>query len=285
MNGQRVGVLGASSFVGRSLLGRLTREGADVVAFSRAHVESSAAVQWRQLPAGPEPVSSWVCVAPVWVVPEYFSMFEESGAQRIVVLSSTSRFTKVESGDRSERRTANRLSDAEECVRIWAESRGIEWVVLRPTLIYGSGADRNVADVARFIQRFRCFPVLGSAAGLRQPVHHEDVADACVAALRAPCANRAYNLSGGETLSYREMVERVFEALGMRPRVVSVPAGVLRAGVPLMRCLPRYRHVSLEMALRMNRDLVFDHADAARDLGFAPRAFLLSGEDVLASVM
>src|SRR5690554_1920633 len=59
-------------------------------------------------------------------------------------------------------------------------------------------------------------------------VHALDVAGACVAALRAPCANRAYNLSGGETLSYREMVERVFGAMGRRPRVVSVPAGFLR---------------------------------------------------------
>jgi len=34
------------------------------------------------------------------------------------------------------------------------------------------------------------------------------------------------------------------------------------------------------MAERMNRDLVFDHAEAARDLGFKPRAFMLSAEDV-----
>jgi len=30
----------------------------------------------------------------------------------------------------------------------------------------------------------------------------------------------------------------------------------------------------------MNRDLVFDHADAARDLGFSPRLFALSPEDL-----
>jgi hypothetical protein len=34
------------------------------------------------------------------------------------------------------------------------------------------------------------------------------------------------------------------------------------------------------MAQRMNQDLVFDHGDAARDLGFAPRAFVLSKPDL-----
>lgn len=285
MVGRRVGVFGASSFVGRSALLCVSGMGWSALAFSRAPSASVSEGVWRQLPSAPEPVASWISVAPIWVLPEYFSFLEACGVQRIVALSSTSRFTKAQSGDEREIATATRLAEAEERVRQWAESRGVEWVILRPTLIYGFGADRNVADIARFVRRFGVFPLLGDAAGLRQPVHALDVADACVAALRAAGANRAYNLSGGETLSYREMVERVFEALGMRPRVVSVPAGLLRAGAPLMRCLPRYRHVNLEMALRMNRDLVFDHSDAARDLGFAPRRFVLSAEDVLASVL
>jgi hypothetical protein len=34
------------------------------------------------------------------------------------------------------------------------------------------------------------------------------------------------------------------------------------------------------MAERMNRDLVFDHTEAARDIGFKPRPFSVSPEDV-----
>jgi len=44
--------------------------------------------------------------------------------------------------------------------------------------------------------------------------------------------------------------------------------------------VPRYRNWSSAMAERMNRDLVFDHSEATRDFGFAPRAFVLSAEDV-----
>lgn len=232
-------------------------------------------------PAKAQSVPDWICVAPIWVLPEYFALLEAQGARRVVALSSTSRYTKDDSADPQEQAVARRLAEAEARVQAWAESRGVEWTILRPTLIYGLGRDKNIAEIARFIRRFGFFPVLGRAAGLRQPIHAADVAGACVAALQAPAAsNHAYNISGGETLAYRDMVARVFATLGRRPRLLHVPLPVFRAAVALMRCLPRYRHWSVAMAERMNRDLVFDHAEAARELGFKPRPFALTAGDL-----
>lgn len=281
MSGHSVGVFGASSFVGRNLLHRLSAEGLRVLAFSRTHAGVAGDFLWRKLPASPEPVAYWVSAAPIWVLPGYFPFFEACGARRIVVLSSTSCFTKADSVDEQEQRVAARLADSEERLRRWAESRGVEWVVLRPTLIYGEGRDRNVSDIARFIRRFGCFPVLGRAAGMRQPVHVDDVARACVSALAAPAAsNRAYNISGGEVLSYRTMVERVFAALGCRPRIIAVPLWGFRLALRLARVWPRLRHLTPSMAVRMNSDHVFEHGDAARDFGFSPRPFRLDGVEV-----
>lgn len=279
----RVGVLGASSLVGECLLPMSRDAGCRVVAFSRRAAESGLGVEWRKLPFTEvaAEISHWICVAPIWVLPDYFALIEAAGARRVVVLSSTSRFTKVGSGDAAEQATAAKLIDGEARLQAWAESRGVEWVILRPTLIYGLGCDKNISEIACFIRRFGFFPVLGEAKGLRQPIHAEDVAGACVSALQAPdAANRAYNISGGETLSYREMVIRVFDALGRRPRVLTVPLWAFRLAVTMLRRLPRYRQWSAAMAERMNRDLVFDHADAARDLGFKPRAFELTAEDL-----
>jgi len=232
-----VGVLGATSSVGACLLPMLTEAGWQVTAFSRSAVEQSGdRVAWRRLaPSSPAPlmeslvirsghqtvttqspglpragetsISFWICVAPIWVLPDYFALLDAQGARRVVVVSSTSRFTKDDSSDPEEQAIALRLADAEARVREWAESRGVEWVILRPTLIYGLGRDKNIAEIARFIRRFGFFPLFGEASGLRQPIHVADVAGACLAALRAPCAaNRAYNISGGETLTYRNMV-------------------------------------------------------------------------------
>jgi len=282
----RVGLLGATSLVGKCLIPPLIDSGARVFAFSRQPIEPFGdGLAWRNLSDSSSAITDrldyWICVAPIWVLPEHFPLLEASGARRVVALSSTSRFTKVGSGDTAETAVAARLIEAEDRVVAWAKSRGIEWVILRPTLIYGLGRDKNISEIARFIRRFGFFPVLGRAQGLRQPIHAEDVAAACVSALQAPdAANRAYNISGGETLTYRAMVERVFAALGCRPRLITVPLWAFRLAVIVLRCLPRYRQRSAAMAERMNRDLVFDQADAARDIGFKPRQFSVSLEDI-----
>lgn len=285
-----VGVIGAASLVGECLLPRLRRDGWRVLALSRQkHKQTERGIEWRRipppfpapLPQGANGVEQWVCVAPIWVLPEHFTMLEACGAGRVVALSSTSRFTKDDSSDPAERAIALRLADAEACVQAWAASRGVEWIILRPTLIYGLGRDKNIAEIARFVLRFGFFPLFGKAKGLRQPLHAQDVARACVAALGSPdAANRAYNLSGFDAIAYRDMVARIFSALGRPVRLVPVPIFAFRFAVAIIRLLPRYRHWSSAMAERMNRDLVFDHSEATHDFGFEPRPFALSPEDV-----
>lgn len=287
MGKPRMGLLGATSFVGSCLLPLLAQAGWRVEAFSRREPASSyAGVNWSVLapdfrPQETEKIEFWICVAPIWVLPQYFGLLEAYGVRRVVALSSTSLFTKGDSSDPGEQEIAEGLARGEDSLRTWGEDKGVEWVILRPTLIYGRGRDRNIAEMARFVRRFGFFPLLGRAGGLRQPVYVEDVALACLSALDTPRArNRAYNLSGGETLSYREMADRVFAALEHRPRLVAVPVWLIRLALVLLRRLPHYRHWSVAMAERMNRDLVFDHTDAARDLGYTPRPFRLVAEDL-----
>lgn len=283
------GLLGANSLVGECLIQRLSKDDRHTFAFSRHPPDGNTetGVTWLHLPASvptraeaPQ-IKDWVCVAPIWVLPQYFGMIEAHGARRVVALSSTSLFVKGESSNRGEQELARRLAEGERALRVWADTHAVEWVSLRPTLIYGRGRDKNLTEIVRFVRRWGFFPLLGKADGLRQPVHAEDVAAACVSALTVPAAaNRTYNLSGGETLPYREMVCRVFGVVGKSPYLVTIPRWLFRLAVAALRLLPRYRHWTTEMAERMNRDLVFDHADAARDLGFSPRLFRLSPEDL-----
>ena len=285
-----VGVLGATSMVGKSLLPRLADAGWHVEALSRQAriagqpVEEDARVVFRQFEksdcdhatflAGNGEITHWVSLAPIWVLPDYFPMLIAHRARRVVALSSTSVFTKKTSSDLAEQSTADKLRNGEQRFIAWAEANRIEWVILRPTLIYGLGRDRNICEIARFIARFGFFPLFSAAQGLRQPVHVEDVAAACIAALQStPAGHHAYDLSGAERLTYREMIARVFRAMDKPERFIIVPLFIFRLAIACMRIWPRFRSWSAAMAERMNTDLVFDHTDAMRDLGYAPRPF------------
>ncbi len=287
--GPNTGLLGANSLVGECVISQLSKEGRHIVAFSRHPPDGNAeaGVTWLRLsdslsaPSKVLPIKDWLCVAPIWVLPQFFGVIMAHGARRVVALSSTSLFVKANSLDHGEQHIAHRLAGGERALRAWAEAHGIDWVILRPTLIYGRGRDKNLTEVVRFVRRWGFFPLLGQAEGLRQPVHAEDVAAACVSALTLPAAvKRTYNLSGGETLTYRQMVSRVFAIVGKVPHLVTIPRWIFQVAVATVHLVPRYRHWTVEMADRMNRDLVFDHVDAARDLGFSPRPFVLSPEDL-----
>lgn len=289
MKGPVVGVIGATSLVGDHLLQQLVASGRPVVAFSRGDVSGrEGAIEWRRLPqpgeagATGDGIADWIVVAPVWVIPEHLVLLQSAGARRIVALSSTSVFVKHDSSDAREQAVAAQLSHGEAALTDWCDRAGVQWILLRPTLIYGEGRDQNIAAAARFIRRFGFFPLIGSAQGRRQPVRAADVAAACMAALDARnVSGRAYNISGGEVLAYSDMIAAVFMAMGRRPRMLRVPAPAVRLGVRLLRLLPGFRHITAAMADRMAQDLVFDHADAVRDLGYEPQPFRLREKDVL----
>ncbi|MET0438130.1 MAG: NAD-dependent epimerase/dehydratase family protein [Devosia sp.] len=192
--------------------------------------------------------------------------------RRVVVISSTSVFTKTDSTDDEERRSILELIYAEKQISNLCSKAAVEWTILRPTLIYREGRDRNITQIARIIRRLRWMPLYGGAKGLRQPVHAEDLARGAIAAARSPsAANRAYCTTGLETLSYREMVGRVFDALAIPRRLVSLPPVLWKTAFSLAR--PLYPGVTSVMGERMIKDLAFDSSAAISDFGWQARRF------------
>jgi len=213
-----------------------------------------------------------LALAPIWTVAPVVDQLADLGVQRLVSFSSTSRFTKTSSPDPAEREVAERLARSEALLMERCERRGVAWTILRPTLIYLEGRDQNVTRLARLIRRLGVLPLAGDGSGLRQPVHAEDLATVAMNALATPgSAGRAYDLPGGETLTYRAMVVRIFEGLGRRPRILALPPGVWRLGFIVAR--PFLPGSSAQMGARMEADLTFDGRAAEADLSWRARPF------------
>jgi nucleoside-diphosphate-sugar epimerase len=272
--GETVGVIGAASYVGQAAVDSLLEHGLAPIGFSRQQRQGGQ-FPWEVLKApASRPVPLWIDVGPIWSFNERCERMLDRGARKIVVTSSTSRFTKSVLGNSKEAETARKIERGEEEFSRWCEQNGIAWTILRPTLIYGMGQDKNIREIAGMIRRFGFFPIFGQGSGRRQPIHARDLGEACVAALRSKAAdNKAYNVSGAEVLTYRQMVRRVFETLDRRPLTPSIPLPAFRAAVRVLQLLPRFRTWTPEMAQRMNNDMVFDHSEAKADFGFNPRAF------------
>ncbi len=223
-----------------------------------------------------------ITCAPLPTIDRVMQMADCLHAARVLAFGSTGRFSKSASSTRVERDFVSQQIEAEQRYEACSRQRGIAWTLFRPTMIYGAGSDLNVAFIGKFIRRFGFFPVPRGANGLRQPVHADDLAGACLAALGCERTfGRPYNLGGGERLGYAEMVARIFSALHLRPRRVTIPFWAYKRLVQMIRTIPRFQYISPDMVDRMRVDLVADHSDAQRDFGYAPRPFFPTAGDIL----
>ena len=275
----RIIVAGATGQIGDFLLPMLLKQGHEVFAISRSEHKDEK-VCWLQCDLNDAetvqlPVADvLINVAGLTLIPALAGQIRSSGIRRLIAFSSTSIFTKSESSDAREKAMINALKQAESEVISMCEKQGIGWTLFRPTLIYSLGRDKNITLIDEKIRRFHLFPLVGSGRGLRQPVHASDLATACLQVLDSEKAEGcAYNLSGGEVLSYKEMVKRLFEYRELPPRLIPVPAILLRFVIKLLRLLPKYRYLSPDMADRMEKDMVFSHEQATADFGYSPRTF------------
>jgi nucleoside-diphosphate-sugar epimerase len=272
-------VLGASGATGRFLLPRLLDAGHDVIAVSRTP-RTSTAPRLRWLPGDldasmpPLPaLDSVFSLGPLDACARWLARAHVQGQPRLVALGSMSIDSKRDSGDAAERELVARLGAAEQALAAAADAQACAWTLLRPTLIYGAGVDRSLTPLARLAMRWRVFPRVPGATGLRQPVHADDLAQACLAAAANPrSGRRTYALGGGERLACAVMFERVRLSLPVRTLPLPVPLGMLRR---LTGLAPRLGLAPLRGAMieRLTRDLVADHAAAIADFGWAPRAF------------
>lgn len=284
----RVAVVGGESQIGRFLVPMLRDGGIETYSIGRQE-RGPGSYRFDEPSGSFDPpilgADAIINCAPLPVINQVLKMADGLQVKRVIAFGSTGRFSKANSLSEIERKFAAQQEEAELRFKHGSETLGLCWTLFRPTMIYGAGTDLNVAFIGKFIRRFGFFPIPIGANGLRQPVHAEDLAAACVGALECEqTCGRAYNLGGGDRLAYDEMVRRIFTALGMRNRLLFVPLVAYKLLVQVARKSPKYGFINPDMLIRMFSDLIVDNQDACSDFGYAPRKFFPSAGEICGSV-
>ncbi|WP_062152503.1 NAD-dependent epimerase/dehydratase family protein [Beggiatoa leptomitoformis] len=272
-------VTGATNQIGHFLLPRLQQAGWEITAISRHPPLHST--HWQQLDLRGAHLSILkptvlFHIAPLGLLPDLLVQLpDDAPLLRVITFSSTSRFTKLNSPNPKEQQVVTELTQAEENIIEQCQRRQLPYTLFRPTLVYGCGLDKNISFIVQFIQRFGFFPLVGKGNGLRQPVHADDLALACLQVVNNKATfDKSYNLSGGQTLSYRAMVEHIFYVLHKKPRIITIPERLFSFLANSIRIFPAFRHLSGTMVTRMKQDLCFSYTEASDDFAYQPRAFV-----------
>jgi uncharacterized protein YbjT (DUF2867 family) len=189
---------------------------------------------------------------------------EAAGMDRAVFVSTTALFTKLNAPSKQVR------SAAEDRIR----RSSLRWTIIRPTMIYGTPGDRNIARLLQVLAKVPALPVPGGGHRLQQPVHVEDVASAIVAAVERDAAvGQAIDVPGPEPLSFRELLLTAGDAVGRRPKILPVPFYPTIAGLRMYERVSSSPRLKAEQLERLSEDKAFDPGPAREILGYEPRPF------------
>lgn len=204
-----------------------------------------ASLESVQLAEETASITFWIVFSHIWTIPECFSLLAQLGANRVVCISSTSRFTNVASSDSYEEQVVQKLIRGERALIEWAEREAVEWTILRPTLIYGRSNDKNLSEIVRIVKKLRFFPLSGQARSLRQPIYVDAVASARMqAAFSNEAVNKAYNILGEEQLTYKEMISRGFVAMNRKPRFIKINLKLFQCALFFLKKSPDIQTVT-----------------------------------------
>ena len=283
----RLLVTGGSGFLGRHVLAEAARRGHACVALARSADAVRAVAAHGATPLAGDLDDGAAALARLFArancdalvnlaslgfghAPTIVGAAIGAGLDRSVFVSTTA--------------VATTLPAPSKAIRLAAEDEimfsDLSWTVLRPTMIYGAGGDRNLSRLLTLLGRLRrarlplLVPVPGGGRQLQQPVHVADLADAVLAAVERPAAaRRRYDLAGPAPLTFAELLRASAAAVGGRVRLLPVPLApviALTRGYERVSQRPRIR---AEQWQRLAEDKAFPIEAAARDLEYAPRSF------------
>jgi uncharacterized protein YbjT (DUF2867 family) len=233
----RIMVIGATGFIGATVAARLASEGYEVAGLSRGpsptsagHIEFDIAKAttpeaWLPLLGGIAAVVN--CAGTLQDVPgesttsvhdtgpaALFAACEKAGIKRVIHVSAAG----------VERETPSAFSASKRRGEQALMTTGLEWIILRPSVVIGRGAYGGSA-LMRGLAALPVLPTLPGTGPL-QLVHLDDVVDAVVFFLKPDAPSRqAYDLVGRRRYSFDESV-RIFRRWMRWPsaRSLRVPA-------------------------------------------------------------
>lgn len=191
-----------------------------------------------------------------------------NSVKRIILIHTTGIYSKYKAAGEGYRRI-----DAE--VERIAKENDISLTILRPTMIYGTLNDRNIAQFIKMVDKMNPMPVVNHGAYYLQPVHVEDLAQAYFNILSHPeeTGGKSYIISGRDKILLIDVFRIIADALGVHRKFISVPFPIAYLGAWLLYFVSVTKIDMREKVQRLCESRAYPHKEAVRDFGYSPMPF------------
>jgi uncharacterized protein YbjT (DUF2867 family) len=289
---RRITVLGASGFIGRSIVKRLAAQGAVIAAVGR-HASTAGFLRPMgdvgQIALIDADVTSDMtlaaCIAGADVVVNTIGVLYERGPQRFDALHHRlpERIAKLAkaAGVKQVLHVSAIGADAQSPA-LYGRSKAAgeaalraefpSAIVLRPSIVFGPD-DSFFNRFGALAMMLPALPLFGGGATRFQPVYVGDVADAAAAALaREDAAGETFELGGPQVFTYRQLMELLLREIQRRRLLVPVPFGLAAIPATLFGLLPTPPLTRDQLRLLRRDNVVTAGALGLAELGIDPTA-------------
>lgn len=162
----------------------------------------------------------------------------------------------------------NRYSKSKEKAEDIVRKSGLNFTILRPSVIYGNGDDGTIARLVHVVKNRKIIYLLGNGKYKLQPVYIDDVIKAICETLNNLCQfkDRTLFLVGKEIVSYTGLVDVISEIIGVKKYKCYIPLSVIdiiikvfslfsKKGIQLEDKLKTYPHDKIIVDKLLQKDI------------------------------
>lgn len=190
------------------------------------------------------------------------------GIKWFILVHTTGIYSKYKAAGENYRMIERRIADK-------VAGKRVSTTILRPTMIYGTVHDQNVAVFMKMVWKLRLFPVVDHASYELQPVFCGDLGKAYYDVLTHPEAtkDKDYILSGGAPIKLIDMFKVMATKLEVKNTFINVPFCLAYSGSWLIFLLSLGKLDYREKVQRLVEPRIFSHELATKDFGYNPLSF------------
>lgn len=213
-----------------------------------------------------------VSISPIHKILNYVDglLHKKIFPKKIIFISSSSIHSKIKTNS-IDKELFIHFQKSEENIKIIYDKfeKRTDFTVLRPTMLWGNGYDKNINFIYKFINKYKFFPVSSNSQGLRSPIHFSDLANLLSKLINVNVKGyKTFDVTGDEDIPFINLVEliKINSKSSNFLLIIKVPNSLIKLSIKILDLLPTNKILSqlyylIGFLSRQSIDLIYRYQD------------------------
>ncbi len=150
---------------------------------------------------------------------------------------------------------------------------GLNWCILRPTLMFGWFDPKHFGWLSRFMARVPVFPIPGDGRFLRQPLYNRDFCRVIIACLESGSCGQTHDIVGAEDVDYIDIIKTIREIKELNTVILHIPMSFFDLLLRIYACFSSKPPFTSSQLHALAAGDYFTGVDIEKEFGVKPTPF------------